>query len=60
MRESNFKLFVKILISLVKRFSIFTYYNYARWLAVLIQYLLSLPITCPQPYQEFERGNFVV
>ena len=60
MRESNFKLFVKIVISLVKRFSIFTYYNYARWLAVLIQYLLSLPITCPQLYQEFERGNFVV
>ena len=25
-----------------------------------IQDLLSLPITCPQLYQKFERGNFVV
>ena len=60
MREGNFKLFVKILISLVKWFSIFDHYNYARWLSVHIQDLLSLPITCPQLYQEFERGNFVL
>ena len=60
MRESNFKLFVKILISLVIWFFIFDHYNYARWLSVHIQDLLSLPITCPQLYQEFERGNFVV
>ena len=60
MRESNFKLFVKILVSLVKWFFIFDHYNYARWLSVHIQDLLSLPITCPQLYQEYERGNFVV
>ena len=60
MREGNFKLFVKILISLVKWFFIFDHYNYARWLFVHIQYLLSLPITCPQLYQEFEKKNFVV
>ena len=60
MREVNFKLFVKILISLVKWFFIFDHYNYARLLSVHIQDLLSLPITCPQLYQDFERGNFVV
>ena len=60
MREGNFKLFVKILISLVIWFFIFDQYNYARWLSLHIQDLLSLPITCPQLYQEFERGNFVV
>ena len=60
MREGNFKLFVKILISLVIWFFIFDHYIYARWLSVHIQDLLSLSITCPQLYQEFERGNFVV
>ena len=25
-----------------------------------IQELLSLPVTCPQHFQEFERGNFIV
>ena len=60
MREGNFKLFVKILISLVKYFFIFYHYNYARWLSMHIQDLLSLPITRPQLYQDFERGNFVV
>ena len=60
MRESNFKLFVKILLSLVICFFIFDHYNYATWLSVHIQDLLSLPITSPQLYQEFERGNFVV
>ena len=60
MREGNFKLFVKILISLVKWFFIFDHYYSARWLSVHIQDLLSLPIACPQLYQEFERGNFVV
>ena len=60
MREGSFKLFVKILISLVKCFFIFDHCNYARWLSVQIQDLLSLPITCPQLYQEFKRGNFVV
>ena len=54
MREDNFKLFVKILISLVKWFFIFDYYNYARWLSLHIQDLLSLTITCPQLCQEFE------
>ena len=34
MRVGNFKLFVKILISLVKWFLIFNHYNYARWLSV--------------------------
>ena len=60
MREGNFKFFVKILISLIKCFFIFDHYNYARWLSVHIQDLLSLPITRPQLYQDFERGNFVV
>ena len=60
MREGNFKLFAKILISLVKWFFIFDHYNYARLLSVHIQDLLSLPITCPQLYQEFERGDFAV
>ena len=60
MREGNFKLFVKTLISLIKWLFIFDHYNHDRWLSVQIQYLLSLPITCPQLYQEFERGNFVV
>ena len=60
MREVNFKLFVKILISLIKWFFIFDHDNYARLLSVHIQDLLSLPITCPQLYQDFERGNFVV
>ena len=56
MREGS----VKIVISLVIWFFIFDHYNYARWLSVHIQDLLSLPITCPQLYQEFERGNIVV
>ena len=60
MREHNFKSFVKILISLVKWFFIFDHYNYARWLSTHIQDLLSLPITCPQLYQEFEKKKFVV
>ena len=60
MRKHNFKSFVKILIYLVKWFFIFDHYNYARWLSMHIQDLLSLPITCPQLYQEFERTNFVV
>ena len=60
MIEGNFKLFVKILISMGKLFFIFDYNHYARWLSMHIQDLLSLPITCHQLYQEFERGNFVV
>ena len=58
-REGNLKLLVKILVSLVMWFFVFDHYNYARWLSVHIQDLLSWPITCPQLYQEFERGNFV-
>ena len=46
MGEGNFKLFVKILMSLVIWFFIFDYHNYAIWLSMHIQ--------------EFERGNFVV
>ena len=57
MREGNFKLFVKIL---VKWFFIFNHYNSGRSLSLHIQDLHSLTITCTQPYQEFERGNFVV
>ena len=60
MRESNFKFFAKILISLEKWFFIFDHYSYARWLSVHIQDLLSLLITYPQLYQEFDRGNFVI
>ena len=60
MREGNFKLFVKILISLVKWFFIFDHYHYSKWLSVHTQDLLSLPITCRQLYQEFESGNFVL
>ena len=45
---------------MVKWIFIFDYNHYARWLSVHIQDLLSLPITCHQLYQEFERGNFVV
>ena len=41
--------------SLVKWFFIFNHVNYARWLSVHIQDLLSLPIACPQLCQEFER-----
>ena len=60
MKEHNFKSFVKILISLVKWVFIFDHHNYVRWLFVVhIQDLMSVPITCPQLYQEFERGNFV-
>ena len=58
MRKGNVKLFVKILILLVKWFSIFDYCNYARWLSMHIQDLLSSPMTCSQLYQEFEGGNF--
>ena len=39
---------------------IFDHFNYARWLSEHTQNLPSLPITCPQLYQEFERGNFIV
>ena len=60
MREDNFKLFDKIVISVVKLFFIFDRYNYARCLSVHIQDLLSLPTTCSQLYQEVEGGNFVV
>ena len=48
MKQENFKLFVKILILLVKRFFIFDHYSYTRWLPVHIQNFLSLSITCPQ------------
>ena len=50
MREGNFKLFDKILISLVKWFFIFDQYSYVRWLSVDIQDLLSLPIARPKLY----------
>ena len=59
-REDSFTLFVKILVSLVKWLFIIDHYNYARCLSVHIKDLLSLPITCPQFYQQFERWNFVV
>ena len=59
-REDSFTLFVKILVSLVKWLFIIDHYNYARCLSVHIKDLLSWPITCPQFYQQFERGNFVV
>ena len=35
-------------------------YNYVRWLPVHIQDFLSLPTTCLNIYQKFDRGNFVV
>ena len=58
--QINYLVFIRSMISLVKWFFIFDRYNYARWLSVHIQDLLSLPITSPQLYQEFEKGNFVV
>ena len=60
MREHSFKPLVKIMIFLVKSSFNFNYYNYARWLSMHIQDLLNFPITCPQLYQEFQRGNFVI
>ena len=60
MREDNFKLFDKILISLLKSFFIFDQYNYPRCLSEHIQDLLSFLITCPKLYQDFEGGHFAV
>ena len=60
MRKSSFKLFVKVLISLIKWIFIIDHYHDARWISVHIQDLMSLPITYPQLDQEFQRGNFVV
>ena len=58
--EGHFILFVNVLKSLVKWFFIFDQYNYARWITVHIQDLLTLSVTCPQVYQEFIEGKFVV
>ena len=55
MGGDNFKLFDKTLVYLVETFFIFDQYNYARWLCVHIQDLLSFPITCPKLYREFEN-----
>ena len=60
LREGNFILVVNVLKSLVKWFFIFDQYNYARWITVHIQDLLTLPVTCPQVYQEFIEGKRVV
>ena len=44
----------------MKWFFTFDQYNYARWITVHIQDLLTLPVTCPQVYQEFIEGKCVV
>ena len=53
LREGKFLLFINVLKSLIKWFFIFDQYNYSRWISVHVQYLLTLPVTCPELYQEF-------
>ena len=59
LREGKFLLFINVLKSLIKWFFIFDQYNYSRWIGVRVQDLLTLPVTCPELYQEFFDGNFV-
>ena len=44
--------------SLVKWFFALDHYNYARWIAIHVFDLISLPITYPDVYQEMLKGSF--
>ena len=46
LRKRNCKLFLNVHQSLVKWFFIFDQYNYARWISVHVQDLLTLKVTC--------------
>ena len=55
MRKSSFKLFVKVLISLIKWIFIIDHYHDARWISVHIQDLMSLPITTLNSIKNFKE-----
>ena len=55
MRKSSFKLFVKVLISLIRWIFIIDHYHDARWISVHIQDLMSLPITTLNSIKNFKE-----
>ena len=59
-RERNFPLYIQILKSVMKYIFALNHYNYARWLSIHVDDLMKLEIICPDIYEEFCSGNFVV
>ena len=60
LREGDFTLFLEVIQQFVKCFFIFDQLHYARWISVHVQDLLSLDKTCPEVYDQFKNGNFVL
>ena len=56
-REGNFHVYVQSLRNLLKWFFALDHTNYARWLTIYI-YLISLPTTHPDVYQQMLKGFF--
>ena len=59
-REKNFLLYVHVLKSSMKYIFAFNHYNYARWLSIHVNDLMRLSVTCPDIYDEFMSGKFVL
>ena len=60
LREGDFKLYVQSCDELCSWFHALDHTNYARWLPVHVHDMVQLPITHPEVYSEFMKGNFVV
>ena len=58
-RERNFP-YIQVLKSAMKYIFALNRYNYARWLSIHVDDLMKLEIICPDMYDEFCSGNFVV
>ena len=59
-RERNFDLYVHVLKASMKYIFALNHYNYARWLSIHVDDLMKLECTCPEIYEEFCCGNFVI
>ena len=57
-REGNFLLYVSSLRDIVKWYFALDHYHYARWIAVHLHDLVSLPQTSPYLYNCFLEGYF--
>ena len=59
-RERDFALYVQVLKSIMKFSFAFNHYSYARWLTIHVDDLTKLELVCPNVYETFCSGNFVV
>ena len=59
-REANFSLYCEALTALISLFFGNNNVNYTRWLPINLRDMVTLEVTHPEVFNEFQLGNFVV